>query len=124
MLKSKLMVHWDRLLMSIGYKYNFCDFIYFVTTDGTGRTNDDITHFYKNTEMFDNVYIQPVAHPQIVSKFYGSVSEIDPQNKSRQSYLALGEYWVTQCGWLRLCTTFYVVINITNIWKIFYYWVR
>ena len=39
-----------------------------------------------------------------MSKFYGSVNEVDSHNKLRQSDIALKKFWVTQCGWIRLCT--------------------
>ena len=38
--------------------------------------------------------------------------------------MALEKFWVTQCGWLRLCTTVYMGMNITNFWKIFRYGVK
>ena len=33
-------------------------------------------------------------------------------------------WWVTQCGWLRLCTTVDMGITITNFWKLFHYGVK
>ena len=56
-----------------------------------------------------------------MSKFFGSVNEVNPHNKSRQSDLAQEKYWVTQCGWLQLCTTVSMGMNITNCWKLFCY---
>ena len=53
-----------------------------------------------------------------------SVNEVDPHNKSRQSDLALEKWWVTQCVWLRLCTTFAMGININNCWELFRYGVK
>ena len=59
-----------------------------------------------------------------MSEFFGSVNEVDSHNKSRQSDLGLENYWVTQCGWLQLCTTVAVVMNINNLWKLFCYRVK
>ena len=53
-----------------------------------------------------------------------AVDEVDSHNKSRQSYLELDKWWVTQCGWLRLCTTVATEITITNFWKLFRYGVK
>ena len=53
-----------------------------------------------------------------------AVNEADSHNKSRQSTLALEKWWVTQCVWLRLCTTFAMVMTITNCWESFRYWVK
>ena len=53
-----------------------------------------------------------------------AVNEVDYHNKLRQSDLALDKWWVTQCGWLRLCTTVVMGMNITNCWKLFSYGVK
>ena len=47
------------------------------------------------------------------------MNEVDSHNKSRQSGLALDKWWVTKCGWLRLCTTVAMGMTITNCWKLF-----
>ena len=52
------------------------------------------------------------------------MNEVDSHNKSRQSDLALEKWWVTKCGWLRLCTTFAMGMTITNCWKLFFYGVK
>ena len=44
---------------------------------------------------FSNVSICPVSNPFLMSRFFGSVSEVDPHNKSHQSDLALEKFWVT-----------------------------
>ena len=49
------------------------------------------------------------------------VNEVDSHNKSRKSYLALKKWWVTQCGWLRICTAVAMEMTITNCWKLFRY---
>ena len=53
--------------------------------------------------------------------FFGPVNEVESHKKYRQSDLSLGNYWVTQCGWLRLCMTVAMGITITNFYKIFCY---
>ena len=52
-------------------------------------------------------------------KLLGSVNEVDSQKQSRQSDSFLEKLWVTQCGWLSLCTTVAMGITITNFWKLF-----
>ena len=52
------------------------------------------------------------------------MNEVDSHNKSRQSDLALEKWWVTQCGWLQLCTTVAMGMTITNCWKLFSYGVK
>ena len=48
----------------------------------------------------------------------------ESHNKSRQYDLALEIFWVTHCGWLRLCTTVSMGMTIINFWKIFCYGVK
>ena len=59
-----------------------------------------------------------------MSKNKSSVNEVDSHNKAIQSYLALEKWWVTQCGWVRLCTTVAMEMTINNCWKLFRYWVK
>ena len=53
-----------------------------------------------------------------------AVNEVDSHNKSRQSDLALDKWWVTQFGWLRLCTPVAMGMTITNCWKLLCYGVK
>ena len=52
------------------------------------------------------------------------MNEIESHNNSRQSDLALKKWWVTQCSWLRLCTTVAMGMTINNCWKLFRYGVN
>ena len=90
-------------------------------TGGAGSTMLGIPYLSKYPDQCSNVSIFPVAHPLLMSKFFGSVNEVDSHSKSRQSYLALEKFWVTQCGWLRLGTTVAMGVTITNCWKLFRY---
>ena len=55
---------------------------------------------------------------------FGLVNEVDSQNKPRQPDLVLERFWVTQCGWIWLCTTVSMEMTITNGWKLFRYEVK
>ena len=59
-----------------------------------------------------------------MSKFFGSVNEVQSHNKSRHSDIALEKLWIMQCVWLRLCTTVAMGMTITNFWKLFFYGVK
>ena len=59
-----------------------------------------------------------------MSKFFGSVNDMDSHNNFRQSDLALEKFWENQWGWLRLCTTVATGMKITNFWKLFRYGVK
>ena len=103
-LMSKPMVPGYRPLIAIGYKSNARNFVSFIVTDNAGSTNTGIPYLSKYYDQFTNVAIRPVARPHVMSK-KSAVNEVDYYNKSRQSVLALEKWWVTQCGWLWLCTT-------------------
>ena len=117
------MVPGDRPLIAIGYKYNVRKVLSFIVTYNTGSTNNGIPYLYNYPDQFTNVAIRPVAHPLVVSK-KSAVNEVDSHNKSRQSDLALEKWWVTQCGWLWLCTTVAMGMAINNCWKLFRYRVK
>ena len=101
MLRSKPIVPGDRPLIAIGYKYNARKFLSFIVIYNAGRTKTGIPYLSKYTGKFNNIAIHLVACPLVISKKY-SANEVDSHNKSRQSYLALEKWWVTQCVWLRL----------------------
>ena len=89
-----------------------------------GRTTLGIPYLSNYPEQFSNVSILPVARPHLMSNFFGSVNKVDSHNKSRQLDIALEELWVTQCGWLCLCTTVAMGMKITNSWKQFGYRIK
>ena len=91
---------------------------------GGGGTTLGIPYLLKYPDQFYYVSIIHVARPLFMSKFFGSVNEVDSHKKSRQSDIALEKFWVTQCGWLRLCTTVSMGVTITNCWKLFLYGVK
>ena len=57
-----------------------------------------IPYLSKHPDKCFNVSILPVACPHLTSKFFGLVNDLDLQNKSRQSDLALGKFWEAQFG--------------------------
>ena len=110
------MVTGCRPLISICYKYNVRKVIYFIVTDNAGSTHTVLPNLYKYPDQFTNLSICPVDHPLVVSKFFSAVNEVDSHKKSCQSGLLLDNCWVTQCGWLWLCTTVDMGMTITNCW--------
>ena len=59
-----------------------------------------------------------------MSKFFGSVNEVNSHKKPMQSDLALEIFWFTQRGWIQLRKTVATGMNITNFWKLFWYEVK
>ena len=113
-----------RPLIAIDYNYNARKVIYFIITDNTGSTQSGLPYLYQYLDNFNIVAIVAVARPVVVSKFFGSVNEVDSHKKSRQYYLALEAFWVTHLGWLRLCTTVAIGMTITFFHKLFRYGVK
>ena len=70
------------------------------------------------------MFHSPCCSSPCYVKTKSAVNEVDSHNKSRQFDLALEKWWVTQFGWLRLCTTVAMVMTITNCWKLFRYGVK
>ena len=92
-----------------------------IVTGNTGITKTGIPVLSKYPGKFAHFAIRPVSHPLVMSKIKYAVNEVDSHNKSRQSDLALEKFWVTQCGWLRLCTAVATGMTINNCWKLFRY---
>ena len=123
-LMSKPMVPGDRPLIAIGYKYNARKVLCFIFTYNAGSTKAGLPYLSKYPDHFYNISICPVARPLVMYNFFGYVGEVDSHKKSRRSDQALEKFWVTQCGWIRLCTTFSMLMAITNCWKLFCYGVK
>ena len=64
------MVHEDRTLISIGYKYNARKVIYFIVTENAGSTKTGIPYLSKYPDQFTNAAISPVARPLVMSIFF------------------------------------------------------
>ena len=91
---------------------------------GAGSTTLCIPYLSDYPDQFYNVSIHPVSLPLLMSKLFDAVNEVDSHNKLRQSDIAMKKFLVTQYGWLRLCTTVYMGMTITNGWKLFCYGVK
>ena len=115
------MVPGDRPIIAIGYKYNTLQFIYFIITDKGWSIQTGLPYLSKYLEQYSNVSIFPISLTLVMYKFFGSINEVDPHNKPRQSYLELEKFWVTKCGWIRLCTTVDIGMTINNSRKLFHY---
>ena len=118
------MVPGYRPLIAIGFRYNAQKVLNFIVTDNTGSIKTGIPYLSKYPDQFTNVAILHVAHQLVMSKLVSAVNQDYSHNKSRQSDLALEKWWVTQCGWLQLCTTVVMVMTIDNCWKLFRYGVK
>ena len=118
MLNSKTVVPGDRPILTIGCKFNYREVLSFIATERGGSTKYGIPHLSKFNDQFDNASTLPVYCHQIMSKY---VNEIDSHNKYRQSDLCLENYWVTQCGWLRVYAIVSLGMTIQNFRRRFFY---
>ena len=73
------MVPGDRLIISIGYKYNLWGVLSFIITKDTCSTKAGIAYLSNYPCQFVNVAICPVAGPLVMSKFFGYVYEVGSQ---------------------------------------------
>ena len=86
------MVPRHRSLISIGYKYDAREFLYFIVTEEVVSTKAGITYLSKYPFPFYCVAIHPVACSLIMYKFFGYVNEVESHKKSRQSDLTLEKF--------------------------------
>ena len=112
------MVPGERPIMYIDYKYNMQKVLSFIATEDAGSTKAGISYLSKYPDPFATVSIQIGANNLVMSKLFVYVNEVKSHNKSRQSYIALEKYGVTQCGWLQSCTPAAMGMTITNCWKL------
>ena len=119
MLSSKPVVPRDRPLIYISYKYNVRKVLYFIVTENSGKKNTGIPYLSKYPDQFTNDSICPVTHTLVMSKQKSAINEVDSNNKSGQSDLALENFWVTKCGWLQLFTTVAMGMTIHIFLKLF-----
>ena len=61
----------ERQLLAIYYKYNSRKVLSFVAKLGAESTTLGIPYLSKYPDQFYNVSIRPVAHPLLMSKFFG-----------------------------------------------------
>ena len=100
MLRIKHMVPRVRSIIAINYNYNVRKVLIFIVTDNTGIKQLGLTYLSKYPDQFYNISIHPVAQFLGMYNFFGYVNEFDSRNKKRQYYMALENFWVTQCFWI------------------------
>ena len=108
-----------RQIIAIFYKCNVQKVLFFIDTKYAGITKAGIPYLLNLPESCSNVSIYPFTCPLVMYKLFGSVNEIDSDNKLRQYYLALVNYWINQCDWIQLYRTVDIIINIKMFWKLF-----
>ena len=113
-LKINSTVPRDRPLNAIVYKDTSWKVLYLIASDDTGSRKYGVLYSSNYPDRFSNFSICPLSCTLGVSKLFGSFNLVESHNKSKQSDLVLEKYWVTQCGWLRLCTTVAMGMNIHN----------
>ena len=74
------MVPGGRAIIAVDHKYN-SKVLSFIFTADAGITKAGIPYLSKYPEPFSNVAICPVGFPLVMSKFFGSVNEVDSHKK-------------------------------------------
>ena len=72
-----------RPIIDMAYKYNLQQFLSFISTEDTGGTNIGIPYLSKYSDPFENDDIFPIALPLFMSKFFGSINEVERHKKAR-----------------------------------------
>ena len=81
--EEKYMVPGDKLLILIGYKYNYRKFLSIITSEDSGMKKAGIPYLSNDHDQFDNVSIQPVSINLVISKLFVSVNDVEYHNKYR-----------------------------------------
>ena len=105
----------DRPIIYIDYNYNSWKVLFFIATEDAGITKAGITYLSQYPNPFVNVSINRVSRTLYMSKSLRYVNEFDSHNNSIPYALALEKYWVSQHGFLQLCTPVSTGITITDL---------
>ena len=110
MLRIKPMLQGGRLIIDIGYKYTARKVLYFIVIENTGIAQAGLPYLSKYPDHLFTLLLVPLS---CISSF-DVLMMVNPIIYKRQYDLALEKFWVTQCGWIRLCTTVSMLMTITN----------
>ena len=75
--------------MTIGYKYNFINFLGFIATEESGSTEPVDPYLSRFSDIFSNVSVRPVVHPHFLVRYFNAYNVIYNHNSMIQSDLAL-----------------------------------
>ena len=104
----------ERLLLAIGYKYNYSKVLVFIATEGAGSNEPGDPYLSRFPDIYSNVSVSPIVRPYLLGRYFNACNAIDSHNRMRQSDLSLEKYWVTQSGYFRLATTMALGMGITD----------
>ena len=94
-LKSTTIVPGDRTLMAIRYKYNSRKVLGFIATKGAGSNAPGNPYLSRFPDIYPNVSVCPVVHPNLLGRYSNAYNAIDSRNRILPYDLSLDEYWVT-----------------------------
>ena len=112
-MKINPIVPGGRPLLALGYKYNFKKVLGCIATEGAGSTAPGDSYLSRFPNIYYNVDVRPVFHPQLLGRYVNACNAIDNHNMMRKSDLSLEKYWVTQSGYFRLTTKFALGMGIS-----------
>ena len=87
-------------------------------TKGAGTTEKGEPYEARFPDKFENLCVQCIARPQVISLYYKYSNFVDVQDQSRQADLILEKKWVTEDCYFRIYTTILNMI-LTDTWKLF-----
>ncbi len=107
-------------LLSVGYKYNSCKVLCFISTYNAGLT---IPSSYYKVMWLDNnrnTMCRHIPHLQIISKYFQHSNAIDKHNHAHQFLLQLEKHWIMEDGYFHIITMLFGMA-VTNCWKAYRY---
>ena len=78
-MKSTPRVPGGRIILAIGYKYNYRKVLVFIATEGAGSTDPGDIYLSLFPDIYSNVSVRPVVRPHFLGRYLYAC------NKKRQS---------------------------------------
>ena len=89
----------------------------FIFTSDAGFITVDVPYKMKFTDNFDNVHVQDVGRPDIISRLFEESNCVDKYNQARKFELGLEKKWLRENDYFRLLTNM-IGVSVTDTWKL------
>ena len=113
-MKSTPRVPGDRPVMAIKYRDNSRKLLAFISNEGGGSTEAGYPYLYCYPDNYSNIFVCPVARPNLIDRYFNPFNAIDNHNRMRKSDLSVDKYWMTHNGYFILSTTAALGTGIKN----------
>ena len=100
--------------MAIVYKYIYQKVLGFTSMEGARSTELGVPYLYRYSEIVSSVSICPLICHNVIGRNFSAFNKIENHNRTRQYYLVLEKYWVTQSIYFRFAAAVELGMEITD----------